>query len=117
MDQRRELSAPGDKVNISDGMLAMIATVFGGVGLKVIESWLQRNKTRNDIGLSLRDELRRDLQDVREELAATRAEAVTWREKYFEERDKVSQQLAQLADALGQLNDLKEELEKYGPRS
>jgi len=63
--------------------VALIAAIFGGVGLKVIESVLGRSKAKNDIASEMRAELRSDVLSLKEELDAIEASLENWRKKYY----------------------------------
>lgn len=63
--------------------IALIATICGGVGLKVVEHWLGRNKVKVDDAARIRDELRIEITSQKEEIKTLEAEANTWRERYY----------------------------------
>jgi predicted phage gp36 major capsid-like protein len=70
--------------------IALIATLFGGAGLKIIESVLARGQKRVDTATQLREELRRegealkkDAAELREEIRKVEQELDAWKEKYF----------------------------------
>lgn len=91
-------------------LIALVGTIFGGVGLKVTERWLGRAKERNDAAKQIRDELRTDMATYRSEILTLKAEVdkvedevVAWQEKYFEMRDKYSTLRALYEDALRQI--------------
>ena len=63
--------------------LALAAAVFGGVGLKVIESVLNRSKVKNDLETQMRAELRGDVLILKEELDKIEAALDMWKKKYF----------------------------------
>lgn len=63
--------------------LALVAAVFGGVGLKVIESVLNRSKVKNDLETQMRAELRGDVLILKEELDKIEAALDMWKKKYF----------------------------------
>ena len=63
--------------------IALIATVCGGVGLKVIEHWLGRNKVKVDDAARIRDELRIEITSQKEEIKLLETEANSWRERYY----------------------------------
>jgi hypothetical protein len=77
--------------DVMEAWLALAGTVFGGVGLKVIESFLGRNKSKDDNAYRFRDELRAEIlvlrseaDKVRDEADALRDEIDEWRGKYYE---------------------------------
>lgn len=63
--------------------LALVAAVFGGVGLKVIESVLNRSKVKNDLETQMRSELRGDVIILKEELDKIEAALDVWKKKYY----------------------------------
>lgn len=85
------------------GFVAIVGTVFGGVGLKVIEVWLGKAKERAAEAQSMRDELRKEIADLRSQLAKAdeeerRLEALIedWRSKYYDLRDEKQQVITEL---------------------
>jgi hypothetical protein len=67
----------------NDALLALVGTVFGGVGLKLLEAVLGRGKRREDIATSLRNELRTELTELREDNDKLEAALDLWRTKYY----------------------------------
>jgi hypothetical protein len=63
--------------------LALMAAIFGGVGLKVIESVLNRSKVKNDLETQMRSELRGDVIILKEELDKIEAALDVWKKKYY----------------------------------
>jgi predicted nuclease with TOPRIM domain len=77
-------------ISATEAYLALAGTVFGGAGLKAIESVLGRAKRRDDTATMLRAELREELHTLREEMKELKseadrreAEADRWRSRYF----------------------------------
>lgn len=68
---------------INQGWLALIGALLGGSGLKFIEHWLNKGKTKEDSALALRAELREDLKTARAELDRAEDETDEWRAKYY----------------------------------
>jgi hypothetical protein len=73
-----------------EAWLALVGTVFGGAGLKIVEAWAGRRKSRDDLAASLRTELRVEVSELRlevhrlmEENRELEAALDEWREKYF----------------------------------
>jgi seryl-tRNA synthetase len=64
-------------------LLALAAAIFGGVGLKVIESVLNRSKVKNDMETQMRAELREDVVGLKEELDKIEAALDAWKKKYY----------------------------------
>jgi hypothetical protein len=63
--------------------LALAAAIFGGVGLKVIESVLNRSKVKNDMETQMRAELRGDVIGLKEELDKIEHALDVWKKKYY----------------------------------
>jgi hypothetical protein len=70
-------------LELSEPVLALMAAVFGGAGLKIIEGILARGSRKSDLARELRDELRQDVQSLRVEIESMRARmAIVSREYY-----------------------------------
>lgn len=67
----------------NEAFLALIGTVFGGVGLKLIEQVLSRSTRRNDIAKDLRTELRTELTQLRADNDRLEKLLDEWRDKYY----------------------------------
>lgn len=65
-------------------LIALIGTVCGGAGLKIIEHVLGRTKNKDDLAASLRAELRADIDRLRTELKDESTDADTWQARYWE---------------------------------
>ena len=65
-------------------VVALVGTVMGGVGLKVAEHWLGRNKVKVDDASRLRDELRLEITAQKEEIRQLEAEVEKWRKEYYD---------------------------------
>ena len=68
--------------------IALIGTVCGGVGLKLTEHWLGRNKVKVDDAARIRDELRSEIATQREEIRQLETDVDKWRSEYYDLRDK-----------------------------
>lgn len=73
---------------VNQAWLALIGAILGGSGLKVIEYWLNKSKTKDDTATDFRNELRTDIKDLREELRKTEEELEKWRLKYYQLMDE-----------------------------
>lgn len=79
---------------IDNGWIILAGTLFGGAGLKVVESWLSRKKIRSDDATVMRGELRDEIAALREQLTRAKveeqvveAEVEEWRGKFYDLRD------------------------------
>jgi chromosome segregation ATPase len=85
------------------GFVALMGTIFGGAGLKIIESWLGRQKERASEAQTMREELRKEIDSLRAQLATAAAEEMRleglideWRGKYYDLRDEKAQVVTEL---------------------
>lgn len=75
-------------VALDPAWIALIGTVCGGVGLKVVEHWLGKSKVMVDDAAKLRTEYREEITVQRDEIRQLEADVVKWREEYYNLRDK-----------------------------
>lgn len=68
---------------IDTAWIALIGTVIGGAGLKVIESILSRGSEKTDLATDLRTELRAEVTTLKEEIRQVEKDLDLWKEKYF----------------------------------
>lgn len=85
------------------GFIALVGTLFGGAGLKMIESWLGRAKQRQEANQVMRDELRKEIESLRMQLTSANieeqrleAEIEAWRSKYYDLRDEQQKVVTEL---------------------
>ena len=83
--------------------IALIGTLFGGVGLKVVEHWLGRSKTRITDAANIRDELRMTVTAQKAEIDQLEEDVDKWREAYYDQRDKYMTLQTELTLTLAQL--------------
>ncbi len=83
--------------------VAIIVALFGGAGVKVVERWLSRGQIADDGQLKLRDELRLELNRLREELEKTEKELDETRARYFKLLEEFSKNKMDLEKALNKL--------------
>jgi chromosome segregation ATPase len=80
--------------------IALIGTVFGGAGLKAVETWLGKNRIRVDDAARIRDELRLEITAQREEIKQLETDVDKWRDEYYNLRDKYVELQTELTLAL-----------------
>lgn len=75
---------------MNEAWVALIGTVFGGAGFKIIEFFLGRKGRREDFATKLRGELRDEVTQLRREADKLHREADelrdeidSWRSKYY----------------------------------
>lgn len=64
-------------------IIALLAALFGGGGLKFIEHMLNRNKERTDLATQLREELRVEVNNLKEEVKDIDGSLESWKKKYY----------------------------------
>ena len=65
--------------------LALIGTIFGGVGLKIIEKMLNRDNDYREDKKDYRDEIK----ELRDRLDKVEAEVDEWRERYYHNEEEI----------------------------
>ena len=68
---------------MAEPMIALIAALFGGVGLKIIETLLNKSHSKNDLQTQMRSELRRDVMSLKDELEDIDNSLDRWKKKYY----------------------------------
>lgn len=68
---------------MADPILALVAALFGGVGLKIVESLVNRSKVKNDLQAQMRSELRKDVMSLKDELEDIENSLDQWKKKYY----------------------------------
>lgn len=71
---------------VPPGLWALIGTIAGTIGLKLVEQWLNRNKDRNEVHRDMRSEIK-ELVDRVDKLED---EVTVWREKFYAEQEQVA---------------------------
>lgn len=95
-------------MGIDPAWIALIGTLCGGLGLKLLEHWLGKSKVKIDEATKLRDELRIEINAQRDEIKALEESVDKWRMDYFNLRDEFAKERTQ---SLIELNALKTQLE------
>lgn len=92
------------------GFVALMGTIFGGAGLKVIEHWLGKQKERSAEAQTIRDELRKEIDGLRAQLERADAEekrlevlVEEWRAKYYDLRDEKQKVVTELTIVMERL--------------
>lgn len=91
-------------LELSPGLIALIGTIFGGAGLKIIESYLSRSARQKDDAKEIRDELRLSITELRQENTELERAVERWRTDYYEMRDEKIRMETQLAIEKAQKN-------------
>jgi len=98
-------------MSLDPAWVALIGTVFGGVGLKVLDHYLGKNKTKVDDASRMRDELRIDRDELRIEINTQKTEIDKleiarneWQAKYLDLRDQLTALQTELTLALAKID-------------
>lgn len=75
-------------MSLDPAWIALIGTLCGGAGLKMMEHYLGKSKVKVDEATKLRDELRIEITSQREEIRVLEHEVDKWRADYYDLRDK-----------------------------
>lgn len=92
-------------MSVDPGWIALAASIMGGVGLKLAEHWLGRNKVKIDDATQIRDELRKEIAALRDENRLQEQDLVKWREEYFALRERLFRLETALTLALSKIKD------------
>lgn len=65
-------------------IFVLAGSIFGGVGVKLVDKLLSRRQEMAEVNGDYRDELRIDAVSLRKELRLMYEELDSWREKYFD---------------------------------
>lgn len=85
------------------------SAIFGGIAFKIVERFLNSKHYVNE-QLTLRLELRKELDIVRDEVIRLREEVDTWREKYYHQVEVTTLLQAQLNHLRCELDEHKQRL-------
>jgi len=95
-----------------------LATIFGGTGLKIVETWLGKAKERASEAANIRDELRKEIESLRAQLARAddeekRLETLVdeWRGRYYDLRDEKQKVVTELTITLDKLRNYEAKLD------
>ncbi len=86
-----------------DTLVAIIAAIFGGAGVKILEKWLNKSQAAEDSGFKLREELRTELTRLREELDKTEKDLDEYRKRYYDLMEVFTQTKIDLENALNKI--------------
>lgn len=75
-------------MNVDPAWIALIGTLCGGIGLKILEHWLGRSKVKIDEASKFREELRSEIVAGREEIKELETEVDNWHKEYYDLRDR-----------------------------
>lgn len=75
-----------DNSNI-DVWLALVAAVFGGAGLKLVESFMTRKQRRDDLLSKIIAEKDKEIERLSGQISKAEKAEIEWREKYWDLRE------------------------------
>jgi chromosome segregation ATPase len=98
----------------NSGFVALAGTIFGGAGLKMIEHQLGKAKARSTEAASMREELRKEIDDLRSQVATSKeeerrleSEIARWTRDYYDLRDEKQKITTELSIIKAELERLK----------
>jgi chromosome segregation ATPase len=98
-------------------LLALIGTIFGGVGLKLLESLLGKKKVQSDEAAAIRAELRTDVNSLRQTIKDEKISTDKWRAEYYKTLEECYDTKRQVTEVKARVIELEEEVsvwrEKY----
>ena len=100
---------------LDPGWIALIGTLFGGAGLKMVDHYVGKNQAKADYGTQIRDELRLEINAQREEIKVLEDAVSKWREEYYNLRDKYTELQTELTITLQKLKEALAALDKLTP--
>lgn len=83
-------------MSLDPAVIALVGTLFGGIGLKLVETWLGRKRIKIDDAGNIRNELRLEIAALRIENSDHEKDVDVWREKYYRTYEKLINARAQL---------------------
>lgn len=95
---------------LSETTTAIIAALFGGAGVKILDKVLSNRSQYLAETERLRTELRQDVERLSEEVIAQKEEADEWRKKYWELVESTVQLKASNTVAHQAIDSMKEEI-------
>lgn len=70
-------------MELNEPVLALLAAVFGGAGLKIIEALISRSTRKTDLAKELREELRQEALDLRKQITDIESRLDKWKRQYY----------------------------------
>lgn len=93
-------AAEAASTGLDPAWIAAIATICGGLGVKLVEWILSRSRVKVDDATQIRGELRIEITALRDEIKELEDERDKWRAEYYDLRDKHIQMQLELTMAL-----------------
>jgi uncharacterized coiled-coil DUF342 family protein len=93
--------------NLVDNWASILAAIFGGVGIKILDKLFSPKDVLNE-SKTIRVELRKELVGLREEREASRKEADEWRTKFWREIEENSNLVSQISILQAELENLRQ---------
>lgn len=71
-------------LHLDPAWIALIGTIFGGLGLKLTEKWLGRHTD----AIPIRSQLWQEVKDLNERIDKLEEQILFWRGRYYEEQER-----------------------------
>lgn len=92
-----------------DAWIALAVAVVSGIGLKITDHYLNKNRVRVDDAARMRDELRIEITAQRSEIGKLEVERDKWRADYYDLRDQFTKLQTELTIALQKIKGITQE--------
>lgn len=83
-------------LDLTENYVSIIAAVFGGIGVKLLERLSAKRSEKFSEAVRIREELRLEVNTLREELDELKQEVSVWREKYYQKVEEALRTLAEI---------------------
>jgi chromosome segregation ATPase len=94
-------------------VVATLSAVFAGIAMKLFTKLANRRKDRLDEHVTLRKELREELDTVKDEMHKLRTEIDAWREKYYHQVETTNMLQAEIAALRLELSDYRNQTAEH----
>jgi hypothetical protein len=73
---------------LDPGWVALLGTIFGGVGLKVAEKWLSKGRENAEANAQQGRDYRLEIKELTDRMDVVEKREEEWREKYFKSQEE-----------------------------
>jgi chromosome segregation ATPase len=94
------------------GFIALMGTLFGGAGLKIVENWLNKAKNRAAEEAAAREEFKDEIEALKLEIIRINTLLDEWKTKYYEVREQKTRVETDLRITLERLETLRTRLDR-----
>lgn len=99
-------------MGLDPAWIALIGTLCGTLGMKIVEHILGRSKVKLDEAGKMREGYRQDISDQKQEIKDLEEEVDKWKEQYYDLRDQFSEAKLEYAAQIQELKNRLDEVQK-----